>query len=126
MEEVGALAGRNMAHWRKGFDPEGFKQHVETSLSSKARVAAKDKSSGNPEFWIYDETDKSLVVVKRDKDGALYVGKPKGRQPNLIEGKDPNGNPILSDKVDMVVPKDAKGEVDRMIYELMIERLDMK
>jgi hypothetical protein len=131
-EDTGKYAAARTTHWEKGFDPEGFKAHVSAQLYAKSKDAAKGKHGGDPEFWIYSEKEKSLVVVKRDKDGALYVGKPKGRQPDVYQRedgqilKDPNGNPVLSDKIDMVVPQDAEGEVDRMIYELMMERLEMK
>jgi len=64
--------------------------------------------------------------VKRTEDGTLFVGKTKGRQPNVVEGKDPNGNPIYSDKVDMVVKQGGREKVDKMIYEQAIELLDKK
>jgi hypothetical protein len=144
----GGNFGVNSAdHWgRGGFDADKFRKHVDKALSARTREAAKGKAGGNPEYWVYDEQAKEIFVVKRDKEGKLFMGKTKGKQAKAVEeareavvwdratdspvlGKD--GKPItkqikvLNPNIDLVVPSGAKEKIDEMLLEDAKSKADL-
>ena len=122
--EQGQYANYRASHWggRSGvreFQPEQFQKFVEKVKTTATRTAAKGKS-GNayPEYWVYEEKTNKIFVVKRNEDGALYVGQKKGRgikREDLLKGKDPNGNPVYKDTLDEVVWENAEQYLNDMI-----------
>ncbi len=122
-EHAGNYAGKELSHWRGGFNPKGFERHSGAYKRELERLLAKDKAGGEPRAWIYDASKEQLFEVTR-KDGKLVMDyKRKGGAFDKFE-RDPNtGRPLVDEsgkyvwnpKIDFVVydrdPRDLVGEV---------------
>jgi hypothetical protein len=136
-ENHGIYAARVTETWQKGFNPEQFIRHTISERSQQARLAAKGSSKGPPQFWLWDEEAKKVMVVKRKPDGSLYVGPDPGNKIDAFkryeEGekkgkviRDDKGQPVLRDEIDMVVDSNGLDWIRKKMGEAADTLLESK